>query len=274
MRERGITTPDAQIEEILGSLATENQEQVKNILVQLEGIREGMKTKRWPEFRPDWEIDEVLPEARETAQRLFDSLRPFNTDNMWSTALNRAMSMNRTVLFDDYRKLNQLEFLIINGGREIDFESIWDELTLWHEWDRRGQTGETPSRFLKRLNEMNRDVHQTVANAAVLEAFRGQAGFIDNPWLHKFSLYTLGAGRIQFRHVYDELSKKEESGRGIRRHTEKLTIDFPLAWWERAWGCVVFGDGEPGDSEVRFYHTWNEDCKAIKPIIDSPRDIV
>lgn len=91
-----------------------------------------------------------------------------------------------------------------------------------------------------------------VAEAAAWEVVKDQPGFKENPFSPLLALYGMGAVGINFRQVNDQ---------------EKLVVDFPLKVGEKVVrGCLVFGDGEPGDEEVKFIHDWGEDCSEIRPL--------
>lgn len=178
----------------------------------------------WPPCRYIKAVNALIPEIQRRAQAYMDALKPLkskNYPNGWHEAFMAADSITFKA-YEEAQPAREEFSRLTSGGQEQpeDEDSEDEDSWLWSEID------------------------WAACDAAAWEGLENKPGA--NPFLACFSLFELGAVAIGF---------------GLVNGEEKLLVDFPLRGkYEGYVACLAFGDGGPGDKEVRYYHDRAENC--------------
>ncbi len=214
------------------------QEGVRDVLNRLQRMKE---ESSWFKKRTPEELNLLIPQVQEHAQRIFDGLRPYkNADNSWGAARGAAWDAARGAAF--------------NADRGPAFSAArgaaWNA-TRGPAWDAAEDIDWNTARGVAR------GVAWGAARGAAWEVVKDLPDFETNPFSPFLSLYELGSAGIKFHRV------KETAGNEGPK--EMLIVHFPLELkYDRPiLACLAFPDGRPGDETVLSTHSWQDPCSEI-----------
>lgn len=173
-----------------------------------QGVKEVLdflkKQERAIESKTLEEVNNLIPQIRESAQNVFDALRPFKTNKCsWEDAQKIAENGMKAKA----KQINRTTSMNAAGGK------AWRTL------------------ILKGLDPKDKRVDYGVS-AAEWETIKDQLGFENNPFWHLLDLFRLGA---DYWIVFCQVDGKEML-------VVDFPLEIPKIDEDR--GCLAFGDGE------------------------------
>ncbi len=231
------------------------------------------ETGSWFKVRTLGELNPILSQVQEDAQELFGKLRPHvetDRDKTWSAAWQAAwyaahqdatQNAARQAAWD--AAWNMAWSAASRAARRAARQAAWG----WEAWDGDATQNVAHEVAAVVFREAAAIAAHGATGAVAWEVVKDRPGFGQNPLSSRFSLYELGAVRIDFRQV-------EETDKG-KKPEEMLLVDFPLKLKDGrlVLACLAYPDGRPGDLEVKYVRSLASGYSEITPL-DLPRRII
>ncbi|MBI2031942.1 MAG: hypothetical protein HYT08_04990 [Candidatus Levybacteria bacterium] len=190
----------------------------QNLVQALSLFREKRKIG-WDITKTPEEVNKLIPQITELAQEVFDKARPFKEKGSWRGAFGRAWNVaaSQTTKMNRSQAWTKAYDIAVIGLEGFELDSL--------------------------------------ALAAAVEVVSDQG--IENPRLPEFKIYVLGAERVSFQQVKDQVDQEFE---------EKLVVEIPLD--KETAAVLVYTDGKGGDEEIKFVkNRYSRNYSSVRPLI-------
>lgn len=198
----------------------------ENVQTIAQRLHRLVEAEVWPPCRSIKAVNALVPEIQRQAQTYMDALRPLKSESYPNGWPEAFMAANNLINFKAREEVQPAE------------EEFFRLMSRNQEWPENEDSW------------LCSEIAWAARDAAAWEGLENKPGA--NPFLAYLSLFELGAAAVGF---------------GLVNGEEKLLVDFPLQGkYEGCVACLAFGDGEPGDKKVRYYHDGTEDCSQNRLI--------
>jgi|CryGeyStandDraft_7_1057128.scaffolds.fasta_scaffold109284_2 hypothetical protein len=228
------------------------REGIKNNII--TPLQEMLEKDLLCKIRTPQELNQILPQAQNTAQGIFDSLRRFNPEpkSFWSPdSWRKALLVAQRTVELTTQKLDRKEAQKYCRGQAEKLAAIVIHEAA-QEITPKITTKQDRNVEFQTVYHMIWDVQWAASLGAAWEVVKDQPDFKQNPFLFYLELHKLGAASIKF-------------GQGKERG--KLRVDFPLKLKAlNVLACLYFNDGGPYPQQVSWIHNWDQECSKRYPL--------